>query len=84
MLRHLLSGTLVLLAALPASAQERAVVDVSPPTRLAVTVYRRGAEAVARAIGTLTRRTHVTTLEDPSGPVAGPSDAAAGLASVVP
>ena len=51
---------------------------------LAVTVYRRGAEAVARAIDTLTRRTHVTTLEDPSEPVAGPSDAAAGLASVVP
>ena len=51
---------------------------------LAVTVYRRGAQAVADALTTLTRDPHVTTLEDASNPGTTPHNAAAGLAAVGP
>ena len=40
MLRRFLVGTLALVAAAPLCAQERAAVDVSAPSKLAVTVYR--------------------------------------------
>jgi hypothetical protein len=48
---------------------------------LAVTVYRRGAQAVADALTTLTRDPHVTTLEDAPQPGTTPHDAAAGVAA---
>ena len=48
---------------------------------LAVTVYRRGAQAVANAITTLTRDPHVTTLEDAPQPGTVPHNATAGVAA---
>jgi hypothetical protein len=48
---------------------------------LAVTVYRRGAQAVANALTTLTRDPHVTTLEDAPQPGTVPRDATAGVAA---
>ena len=48
---------------------------------LAVTLYRKGAEAVARAITTPTATCHVPTLQDSAEPVNVPRDAAAGVAA---
>jgi hypothetical protein len=48
---------------------------------LAVTVYRRGAQAVANALTTLTRDPHVTTLEDAPNPGTVPYNATAGVAA---
>jgi hypothetical protein len=48
---------------------------------LAVTLYRKGAEAVARAITNPNPYPHVTTLEDPANPAATPCKPAAGLAT---
>ncbi len=48
---------------------------------LAVTVYRRGAQAVANALTTLNRDPHVTTLEDAPQPGTVPHNATAGVAA---
>ena len=48
---------------------------------LAVTVYRRGAEAVARAITNPTPTCHATTLQDSAEPVTVPRATTAGLAT---
>jgi hypothetical protein len=48
---------------------------------LAVTVYRRGAQAVANALTTLTRDPHVTTLKDAPQPGTMPHNATAGVAA---
>ena len=48
---------------------------------LAVTVYRKGAEAVALAINTLANLSHATTLEVAPNPGTVPHNAAAGLAA---
>jgi hypothetical protein len=48
---------------------------------LAVTLYRKGAEAVARAINNPTPACHVTTVQDSAEAVTTPRDAAAGLAT---
>ena len=48
---------------------------------LAVTVYRRGANAVALAINTLANPPHVTTLEDAPQPGTVPHNATAGVAA---
>jgi hypothetical protein len=48
---------------------------------LAVTVYRRGAQAVANALTTLNRDPHVTTLEDAPQPDTVPHNATAGVAA---
>ena len=51
---------------------------------LAVTVYRKGAEAVARAITNPNPYPHVTTLEDPAKPATTPCDSTAGVATEQP
>ena len=48
---------------------------------LAVTVYRRGAQAVANALTTLTKDPHVTTLEDAPQPSTVPHNSTAGVAA---
>jgi len=48
---------------------------------LAVTLYRKGAEAVARAITNSNIDPHVTLLEDSPNPVATPHKPAAGVAT---
>jgi hypothetical protein len=48
---------------------------------LAVTLYRKGAEAVARAITNTNQYPHVTTLEDSPNPADTPYKPTAGLAS---
>jgi hypothetical protein len=48
---------------------------------LAVTLYRKGAEAVARAITNLNQDPYVTFLEDSPNPAATPCKPTAGLAS---
>ena len=48
---------------------------------LAVTVYRRGAQAVANALTTLNRDPHVTTLEDAPQPGTVPYLATPGVAA---
>ena len=48
---------------------------------LAVTVYRRGAEAVARAIANPIPHDHVTILEDTPNPGTMPCNAANGMAA---
>jgi hypothetical protein len=48
---------------------------------LAVTLYRKGAEAVARAITTPNTDPHVTILEDSANPAATPHKPTAGLAT---
>jgi len=48
---------------------------------LAVTVYRKGAEAVARAIANPIPRDHVTILEDSPNPGTMPCNAANGMAA---
>jgi len=48
---------------------------------LAVTVYRKGAEAVARTINTLANLSHVTTLEDAPQPGTVPHNATDGVAA---
>lgn len=48
---------------------------------LAVTLYRKGAEAVARAITNPNRDHHVTLLEDSAKPYTAPCGPAAGVAS---
>ena len=48
---------------------------------LAVTLYRKGAEAVARAITNPNRDSHVTILEDSPNPAATPCKPAAGVAT---
>ena len=48
---------------------------------LAVTLYRKGAEAVARAITNSNSDPHVTILEDSTNPVPTPHKPAAGVAS---
>jgi hypothetical protein len=48
---------------------------------LAVTLYRKGAEAVARAITNPNPYPHVSTLEDPPEPVTTPCEPAAGMAT---
>jgi hypothetical protein len=48
---------------------------------LAVTLYRKGAEAVARAITNSNTDPHVTLLEDSPNPVSTPHKPAAGVAS---
>ncbi|MFZ9936336.1 MAG: hypothetical protein ACO3JG_04685 [Luteolibacter sp.] len=51
---------------------------------LAVTVYRKGAEAVARALTNFNQDTHVTTLQDSAEPGTVPRNAPAGVASYRP
>ncbi len=51
---------------------------------LAVTLYRKGAEAVARAITNSNSDPHVTILEDSSNPTATPRKPAAGVATYRP
>ena len=51
---------------------------------LAVTLYRKGAEAVARAITNSNSDPHVTILEDSTNPVSTPHKPAAGVASYRP
>ena len=51
---------------------------------LAGTLYRKGAEAVARAITNSNQDPHVTTLQDPSKPVTTPCKLSAGVASYQP
>ncbi len=48
---------------------------------LAVTLYRKGAEAVARAITNSNQDPHVTTLQDSAKPVITPCKPTTGLAS---
>ena len=48
---------------------------------LAVTLYRKGAEAVARAITHSNSDPHVTTLEDSPNPVTKPHKPTAGVAT---
>jgi len=48
---------------------------------LAVTLYRKGAEAVARAITNPNQDYHVTTLQDSAEPVSTPRKLSAGVAS---
>ena len=48
---------------------------------LAVTLYRKGAEAVARAITNPNPYPHVTTLEDPTKPSATTCEPTTGLAT---
>jgi len=48
---------------------------------LAVTLYRKGAEAVARAITNTNQDPHVTLLEDSAQPVTTPCKPTAGVAS---
>ena len=48
---------------------------------LAVTLYRKGAEAVARAITHSNTDPHVTTLQDSPNPVTTPRNPAAGVAT---
>lgn len=48
---------------------------------LAVTLYRKGAEAVARAITNPNQDPHVTTLEDPAKSFTTPNKPAAGVAT---
>jgi hypothetical protein len=48
---------------------------------LAVTLYRKGAEAVARAITNPNQDPHVSTLQDSANPVATPRKLSAGVAS---
>lgn len=48
---------------------------------LAVTLYRKGAEAVARAITNPNSDPHVTTLEDSPNPCAAPRKPTAGVAT---
>jgi hypothetical protein len=48
---------------------------------LAVTVYRRGAQAVANALTTLNKDPHVTPPEDAPQPGTVPHNAAAGVAA---
>jgi hypothetical protein len=51
---------------------------------LAVTLYRKGAEAVARAITNPNTDPHVTLLEDSPNPAATPHKPTAGLATYRP
>ena len=51
---------------------------------LAVTLYRKGAEAVARAITHSNSDPHVTILKDSTNPVPTPHKPAAGVASYRP
>jgi len=51
---------------------------------LAVTLYRKGAEAVARAITNTNQDPHVTLLEDSPNPVTMPHKPTAGLATYRP
>ena len=51
---------------------------------LAVTVYRKGAEAVARAITNSNRDPYVTLLEDSAQPVTTPCKPTAGMATYRP
>jgi hypothetical protein len=51
---------------------------------LAVTLYRKGAMAVARAISNTNSDPYVTTLQDSSNPVATPHKPAAGVATYLP
>lgn len=48
---------------------------------LAVTLYRKGAVAVARAITNTNQDPHVTTLQDSAKPVTMPSKPTAGMAT---
>jgi len=48
---------------------------------LAVTVYRKGAEAVARAITNSNQDHHVTTLQDSAEPGTVPPNSTAGVAT---
>ena len=48
---------------------------------LAVTLYRKGAEAVARAITNPNQDPHVTTLQDSAQPVTTPCKLSAGVAT---
>jgi hypothetical protein len=48
---------------------------------LAVTLYRKGAEAVASAITKSNHHSHGPTIEDSIEPGAGPDNASAGMAS---
>jgi hypothetical protein len=48
---------------------------------LAVTLYRKGAEAVARAITNSNSDPHVTTLQDSAKPYTAPSKLSAGVAT---
>ena len=48
---------------------------------LAVTVYRKGAEAVARAITNPIQQSYVTTLQDSPNPVTTPHKPTAGVAT---
>ena len=48
---------------------------------LAVTLYRKGAEAVASALTKPNQDPHVPTLEKSAKPSAGPDNASAGMAS---
>jgi hypothetical protein len=48
---------------------------------LAVTLYRKGAEAVARAITNPNQDPHVTTLQDSAKPVTMPHKPTAGVAT---
>ncbi len=48
---------------------------------LAVTLYRKGAEAVARAITNSNQDPHVSTLQDSANPTATPYRPSAGVAS---
>jgi hypothetical protein len=48
---------------------------------LAVTLYRKGAEAVARAITNPNPYSHVTNLEDSANPLAVPCKPTAGVAT---
>lgn len=48
---------------------------------LAVTLYRKGAEAVARAITNTNQDPHVTTLQDSAKPVTMPHKPTAGMAT---
>ena len=49
---------------------------------LAVTVYRRGAEAVARTINNLHQSRHVQTPDRPEIPATGPANATNGVATI--
>lgn len=51
---------------------------------LAVTLYRKGAEAVARAITNTNSDPHVTTLQDSAEPVTMPRKLTAGVATYWP
>ncbi len=48
---------------------------------LAVTVYRKGAEAVARALTNTNHHSHGTTLQDSADPGTQPDNASPGVAS---